>query len=135
MTYISLHYKIITSISDPPSSTFQCCDFSSMIKNKIDNWASVYLYNNELFYKDHLIEQISKNSCIPKNTIVNIYCYSKIYVDEKKNFTEAFNWENIRYSSKGDSNIYYAYVYLYYDTVFWNINIARKTEDITEKNI
>ena len=132
MTYISLHYKIITSIYDPPSSTYQCCNFSSMIKNKIDSWVSIFLYNNTLF-KSQLIEQISKKSCIPKNTIANIYCYSKIYVDEHKNYFNAFNNFGERFSDKRDSNIYYAYVDLYKDSVFWNINNARKAEESNKK--
>ena len=133
MTYISLHYKIITSIYDPPSYTYQCSNFSSMIKNKIDSWAFIYLNNFGHINKFELKQQISKNSCIPYETIVDIYLYSKIYVDEHKNYTKAFNLENKRYSHKGDNNIYYAYVDLYKDTVFWNINNARREEENNKK--
>jgi hypothetical protein len=104
-----------------------------MIKNKIDNKAYIYLYNNNYFYKSQLIQNISEYSCIPYNTIVNVYIYSKIYVDEYKNYTEAFNWENKRYSYKGFSNIYYVYVDLYKDTVFWNINNSRKKKKAIKK--
>ena len=74
--YISLHYK--TSTWDSPSSTCQCNYFSSMIKNKIDNYAYIKFYRNPPMYysivdsfkdgycyKGDLKEAISKNSCIP----------------------------------------------------------------------
>ena len=80
MTYISLHYKIITSKYSSPSDTYQCYNFSSMIKNKIDGWVSIYLYNDRYIFKSQLIDNISKQTCIPKITIVEIDLYNRTYV-------------------------------------------------------
>ena len=143
--YISLHYKIITDTWVSPSDSWQCYNFSSMIKNKIDNYVYINLYPNlckKLYsfqmpyycYKWELIEAISKRSCIPTKTISNIYVYSKIYVDEYKNYTPAFNSLNgKRYLYDSDQTIYYAYVNLNNDTVFNNINNTQLQSDREKK--
>ncbi len=133
MTYISLHYKIITSKYDPPSSTYQCYNFSSMIKNKIDGWVSIYLYDSGNIYKSQLIDNISKQACIPKNTIVDINLYNQTYVDEFKNYTNPFNYHGIRRSYNGDNTIYYAYVDLSRDSVFNNYNNTQINEENNKK--
>ena len=98
---VSIHYKIITSTYDPPSSSVQCSDFSSMIKNNLDGYVYVNTYNNysfDDFYFDSgeqtidewdLKDQISKQASIPSNTIVDVYFYSQQYIDEFKNYTKA----------------------------------------------
>ena len=133
MTYISLHYKIITSKYDPPSSTYQCYNFSSMIKNKIDGWVSIYLNNQGYFYKCDLINEISKQACIPYNTIVGIYLYNRTYVDECKNYTNPFNRHGIWRSYNGYNTIYYAYVNLSIDPVFNNHNNTQINEENNKK--
>ena len=144
--FISLHYKIITKLWESPSNTYQCDNFSSLIKNKIDNYAYIKLYPNQSMdfsediflsdgycYKWDLKEAISKNSCIPCNTINNIYFYEKIYVDENKNYTPAFPFGEKRYLYDGEQTIYYAYVDLSKDTVFKNINDAQLNSDWEKK--
>ena len=133
MTYIPLHYKIITSKYSPPSDTYQCSNFSSMIKNKIDGWVSIYLYNDRYIYKSQLIDNISKQACIPKVTIYDIYLYNRTYVDECKNYTNPFNCYNGRRSYNGDTTIYYAYVELSRDPVFNNMNSTQKNEEYNKK--
>ena len=144
--FISLHYKIITKLWESPSNTYQCDNFSSLIKNKIDNYAYIKLYPNQsmdfsedIFFSDgycykwDLKEAISKNSCTPCNTINNIYFYEKIYVDENKNYTPAFPFGEKRYLYDGEQTIYYAYVDLSKDTVFKNINDAQLNSDWEKK--
>ena len=135
MPYISLHYKLITSIYDPPTSYNQCSNFSSMINDKKDSWISIYTYDDGYFYKHELIEQISKVACIPYCTIDEIYEYHRTYIDEYKNYIKAFNIENGRYSYKGEQTIYYAYVNLYKDSVFYNINNIQLQSDSNKKNL
>ena len=136
MPYISLHYKLITSIFHPPTSDFQCSNFSSMIKDKKDSW--IYINRPETGnIKYQIIEQISKIACIPICTIVEIYKYNQIYIDESKNYIKLDNmvyllykrdkkekFENVAYSNTCNKNttIYYAYVNLNNDPVFNNIN-------------
>jgi hypothetical protein len=91
--------------------------------------------NPRLFDKHELIEQISKVACIPYCTIVEIYVYHRTYIDEYKNYTKAFNIENGRYSYKGEQTIYYAYVDLYKDSVFYNINNTQLQSDSNKKNL
>ena len=122
----SIHYKIITNKYKPPSYTYQCSYFSSMIKNKIDSYAYVNSYSN-ILYKDDLINAISENSCIPYQTIVDIYIY------EYKNYTPAFDDWDERYIDDYDSNIYYAYVDLSRDSVFYNINNSQKNEEYNKE--
>lgn len=143
---VSIHYKIITSTYDRPSSSYQCFYFSSMIKNKTDGYGYVNTYDNYSFdyesfgfYSDNddddfhfgsskkfideldLINKISKQASIPSNTIVDIYFYSEIYVNISKNYTKAnYDYECLSYSN--DPPIFYAYVDLSRDPVFNNIN-------------
>ena len=145
--YISLHYKIIINIWDSPSSTWQCNNFSSMIKNKIDNYAYIKFYRNQRMYysigdsfrkgycyKGDLEEAISKNSCIPRKTIVDIYVYENLFVDKNKNYKTAFNlFSEKMYLYDDDQTIYYAYVDLSRDTVFNNINDKQLDSDWEKK--
>ena len=133
MPYISLHYKLITSIYSPPSSSCQCSNFSSMIKDKQDNWISIYINDCGSLYKSQLIEQISKAACIPFCTIVEIYTYYQTYVDEYRNYKKAFDFLNVRYSYKGDNTIYYAYVNLNEDSVFNNFNNTQLQSESNKK--
>ena len=128
----TIHYKIITSIHESPSYSYQCGYFSSMIKNKIDRYAYVNSFSNQV-YKSELINVISKNSCIPESTIVDIYLYSRIYIDEYKNYTPAFGDYDGRFIYDYDSNIYYAYVDLSRDSVFYNINNTQKNEEYNKE--
>ena len=133
MPYISLHYKLITTIYDPPSSSYQCSNFSSMIKDKQDNWISIYINDRGSFYKSQLIEQIKKAACIPICTIVEIYTYYRTYVEEYRNYIKAFNYLDERYSHNGDNTIYYAYVDLNKDSVFNNINNTQLQSESNKK--
>ena len=78
----SIHFKLITNRYSPPSDSYQCNGFSSMIKNKVEGYANIKLYNDEddgtYFYKYELINSIAKVACIPEITITDIYFYSKI---------------------------------------------------------
>ena len=129
---LSIHYKIITDKYEPPSYTYQCSNFSSMIKDKIDSYAYVDSYSN-IIYKYELISAISKNSCIPYETIVDIYIYSRTYIDEYKNYTPAFNECDERYIDDYDSYIYYVYVDLSRDSIFYNINNSQQNEEYNKK--
>ena len=133
MTYISLHYKIITSKYSSPSDTYQCPNFSPMIKNKIDGWVSIYLYNDRYIFKSQLIDNISKQTCIPKITIVEIDLYNRTYVNEYDNFTYAFDYDGRGRSYIGDNTIYYAYVDLSRDPVFNNYNNTQINEENNKK--
>ena len=135
MPYISLHYNLITSVDYPPTSSWQCSNFSSMIKDKKDSWVSIYTYDDGYFYKDQLIEQISKVACIPYCTIVEIYVYHRTYIDEYKNYIKAFDCNGKRYTYKGEQTIYYAHVNLYIDSVFYNINNTQLQSDSNKKNL
>ena len=134
---VDIHYKIITSKYYPPSSSYQCSNFSSMIKNKTDGYVYVNTddnYSFDDFYFDSrkiyinewdLIDKISKQASIPSNTIVDISFYSKIYVDEFKNYTKAnYDYNSLSFEYGYDYNfpIFYAYVDLSKDPVFNNIN-------------
>ena len=130
----SIHFKLITTKYSPPSDSYQCYGFSSMIKNKIDSYVYVNdysdKYNSRYFYKWELIYNIAKQACIPKNTITDIYFYNRNYIDESKNYYSPFSNNNIRYcNSSYDSNIYYAFVDLNKDSVFNNINNAQYEEE------
>ena len=134
----SIHFKLITTKYSPPSDSYQCCGFSSMIKNKIDSYVYVNdysdKYNSRYFYKWELIYNIAEQACIPKNTITDIYFYSRYYIDESKNYYSPFSNNNIRYcNSSYDSNIYYAFVDLNKDSVFNNINNAQYEEEQNKK--
>jgi len=76
---VSIHFKLITSRYSSPKDSYQCNDFSSMIKNKVDGYAYVNLYkdqyNSHYFGKWDLIYSISKQACIPEITITDIYFY------------------------------------------------------------
>ena len=128
----TIHYKIITDKYESPSYSYQCSNFSSMIKNKISGYVYVNSYSN-LVYKYDLISAISKNSCIPYNTIVDIYIYSRTYINENKNYTPAFNIFGKRYIYDYDSLTYYAYVELSRDSVFCNINNTQNNEEYNKK--
>ena len=128
----TIHYKIITDKYESPSYSYQCSNFSSMIKNKISGYVYVNSYSNKV-YKCDLISAVSKNSCIPYNTIVDIYIYSRTYIDENKNYTPAFNDWNERSIYVYDFLTYYAYVELSRDSVFYNINNTQKNEEYNKK--
>ena len=129
----SIHYKIITDNYESPSYTYQCSSFSSMIKNKIDGYAYVNSNSNNIVYKWDLISKISKNSCIPYNTIVDIYIYVRTFIYEYKNYIPAFDKDGKRYIPDNDSYIYYAYVDLSKDPIFYNINNTQKDEEYNKK--
>ena len=103
----SLHYKIITSRYYPPSSSYQCDYFSSMIKNKVDSYFLVNLDSNGYVDKWTFKNSIAKAACIPIDTIIDIYFYSITYIDEYKNYTSCggSTYSNI-YSYEGDTRIY-----------------------------
>ena len=131
MPYISLHYKLITSIYYPPTSDFQCSNFSSMIKDKTDSWISINIPDKGSFYKSQLIGQISKVACIPYCTIVEIYKYNRIYIKESQNYIQL---GNLLYSYYFDKNtIYYAHVNLNNDSVFNNINYKQLQSESDKK--
>ena len=85
-----IHYKLITTLYSPPEDYFQCNNFSPMIKNKVDGYAYVNLDQNNNFSKYELTSKIAQVACIPQETIVDIYFYSKIYISERKNYTQSF---------------------------------------------
>ena len=134
----SIHYKLITSKYSPPSDSYQCSGFSSMIKNKADSYAYVELFNDNInskyFDKWNLIYHISQAACIPQSTITDIYFYSRYYVDEYKNYYSPFDSNGIKYYY-GDNNIYYAFVDLSKDSVFNNINYAQYNAEQNKKNL
>jgi len=47
---VKIHYKIITSKYDPPTSSYQCSYFSSMIKNKTDGYVFVTPIKKYIFF-------------------------------------------------------------------------------------
>ena len=119
----------------PPTSDFQCSNFSSMIKDKKYSWISINIPDKGYFYKSQLIGQISKVACFPYCTIVEIYKYNRIYIEESINYikldnlvylykgVKKGNLNNLGYSYNCEKNtIYYAYVNLNNDSVFNNIN-------------
>lgn len=154
MPYIN--YQLITSIYSPPSDSCQCFNFSSMIKNKIKGciWTQEYSKKDDFFfdddedsfydsfcseyiYKSDLITEISKESSIPSETIVNIYFYSKIYYEESKNYTLSFDELGRNYLDdifKG-VDIYYVYVDLSRDSVFNNINNTQLQEEYNKTQL
>ena len=141
---VEIHYKIITSKYDPPTSSYQCRYFSSMIKNKTDGYVYVTLQKNEYWFDDSddfldyeeyidsydLKDKVSKAAGIPINTIVDIYFYSKIYVDEYKNYTKP-NYHNTLFYVYPT---FYVYVDLSKDPVFNNINNAQLNSESEKKN-
>ena len=149
MTY-NINYKIITSKYDSPSSFYQCSNFSSMIKNKTEGIIWVNKYKNinkpfswphrynEYIYKSDLIREVSKNSSIPLDTIVDIYFYSKIYYEESKNYTspfDAFGRKYLSFLRCYNKNIYYVYVDLCRNSVFNNINNTQKQEEYNKTRL
>ena len=127
-----LHYKIITSLYYEPFDSWQCDDFSSMIKNKIDGYVSVNLDSGGYLYEWNLKDALSEKCCIPKDTIIDIYFYSNNYVDKRKNYTPAFSSGKI-YSYKDDERKYYVYVKLSKDSVFNNYNEAELKNESKKK--
>lgn len=69
-----------------------------MIKDKKDSWISINIPDKGYFYKSQLIGQISKIACIPYCTIVEIYKYNRIYIEESKNYLKL---DNLVYLYKG----------------------------------
>ena len=153
-----INYQLITSIYLPPSDSYQCSNFSSMIKNKIKGsiWVQQYSKKNDFFfddedffvspfcseyiYKSDLINEISKESSIPLETIVDIYFYSKEYYAESKNYTLSFDKFERKYINDfnlfgEDNNIYYVYVDLSRNSVFNNINDTQKQEEYNKTQL
>lgn len=141
---VEIHYKIITSKYDPPTSSYQCRYFSSMIKNKTDGYVYVTLQKNEYWFDDSddfldyeeyidsydLKDKVSKAAGIPINTIVDIYFYSKIYVDEYKNYTKPDYHNTLFYFYP----TFYVYVDLSKDPAFNNINNTQLNSESEKKN-
>ena len=130
MPYI--YYKLITNKYYSPYDSYQCSDFSSMIKRKgsvyVDTHDPIYFDNNISFdenekyiYKWELKDKIAKEAGIPSNTIIDIYTYSQEYINESKNYIPTQN--NILYYLDCIKPLeYYAYVDLSKNTIFNNIN-------------
>ena len=133
MEYI--YYQIITNRSYSPSHSCQCNNFSSMIKNKVSG--SVYARPYDPYITEsELKKEISKKSCIPSDTIVDIYIYSKKYIDEYENYTSIFNKDfnkDNRYYKKYFGETIYAYVNLNRDSVFSNFNNTQIGEEFNKK--
>ena len=102
-------------------------------------YSYVWVNLDELGYFDKwtLQDKIAKAACIPIDTIIDIYFYSKIYVDESKNYTTLDDdWEyGGIYSYEGDARIYYAYVDLGRDSVFNNYNNSQLNAERDKKNL
>ena len=67
MPYFSLHYKLITSIYDPPTSSIQCSNFSSMINDKKDRWILINI--PDIIYKPNKIKIPDQKFIITSNKI------------------------------------------------------------------
>ena len=136
----SIHFKLITNKYYPPSDSYQYNGFSSMIKNKMEGYANINLYNDQynstFFYKWDLIYSIAKEACIPEITITDIYFYNRCYYDEYNNYSSPFEDDKRYYNSYyGDNSIYYAFVELNKDSIFNNVNNTQYNADKNKENL
>ena len=117
-----------------------------MIKNKVDGYAYVNLAQNNNFSKYELISKIAQVACIPQDLIVDIYFYSKIYISERKNYTQSFTnvyfdeFDSLIYNHKLNyykqkRKIFYVLVDLSKNSVFNNYNNSQLNAENDKKNL
>ena len=141
---LPIHYKLITMLYSLPEDYFQCNYYSPMIKNKVDGYAYVNLDQNNNFSKYELTSKIAQVACIPQETIVDIYFYSKIYISERKNYTQSFTnvyfdeFDSLIYNHKlnyhyNKIKLFYVLVDLSKNSVFNNYNNSQLNAENDKK--